>query len=121
MSDTRSEIAQLTAASQRRRERLLAQLPDLRQILRGSLVTRYRRCGRSNCHCARKGHPGHGPAYYLKVTIAPGETLQVYVPKEHRDVAQAFIRNYRLTQRKLEEISALNRALLKKGKLFKGG
>ena len=50
------------------RERLLGQLPDLRQVLRGSLVTRYRRCGRRNCHCANEGDPGHGPAYYLMVT-----------------------------------------------------
>ena len=84
-------------------------------------MTRYRRCGRSNCHCAQKGHPGHGPAYYLKVTVAPGRTLQISVPKERNDAAQSFIQNYRLTHRKLEKISALNQALLKKGKLFKGG
>ena len=36
----------------RQRQRLLAKLPDQGQILRGSLVTRYRRCGKAGCHCA---------------------------------------------------------------------
>lgn len=103
------------------RERLLARLPDLRQILRGSLVVRYRRCGRANCHCAVEGDPGHGPAYYLMVTVAPSQTLQIYVPKQHKALVEGWIENFRLARDKLEEISRLNRDLLKRGKLFEGG
>lgn len=103
------------------RERLLGQLPDLRQVLRGSLVTRYRRCGRRNCHCANEGDPGHGPAYYLMVTVAAGRTVQVYVPKEHKAVVESWIRNFQMARDKLERISTLNRELLKRGKLFEGG
>lgn len=102
-------------------KRLLRQLPDLRQVLRGSLVTRYRRCGRNNCHCAIEGDPGHGPAYYLMVTVAPGRTLQVYVPKEHKTAVEGWIKNFQVTREKLERISTLNRELLKRGKLFEGG
>jgi len=102
-------------------KRLLGQLPDLRQVLRGSLVTRYRRCGRSNCHCATKGDPGHGPAYYLMVTVAAGRTLQVYVPKEHKTAVESWIKNFQVARDKLERISTLNRELLKRGKLFEGG
>jgi len=102
-------------------KRVLGQLPDLRQILRGSLVTRYRRCGRSNCHCARKGDPGHGPAYYLMVTVAAGQTLQVYVPKEHKTAVESWIKNFQVARDKLERISTLNRELLRRGKLFEGG
>lgn len=40
----------------------LAQLGDLRP---GSLKSRFRRCGRSRCRCAREGHPGHGPSWFL--------------------------------------------------------
>jgi hypothetical protein len=102
------------------RERLLAQLPDLREVLRGSLVTRYRRCGRASCHCAAKGERGHGPAYYLMVTVAPGQTLQIYVPQEHKTAVEAWIENFRLARDKLEQISTLNRELLKRGELFGG-
>jgi hypothetical protein len=103
------------------RERLLGQLPDLRQVLRGSLVTRYRRCGRGNCHCAIEADPGHGPAYYLMVTVAAGQTLQVYVPKEHKAAVESWIKNFQVARNKLERISTLNRELLKRGRLFEGG
>jgi hypothetical protein len=102
------------------RLRLLAKLPDLRQVLRGSLVTRYRRCGRAGCHCAGKGERGHGPAYYLMVTVAAGQTLQIYVPREHKKAVEEWIENFRLAREKLEEISTLNRELLKRGELFEG-
>lgn len=114
--------ASTPAVAERRRQRLLAQLPDLRHILRGSLVTRYRRCGRPSCHCAREDDPGHGPAYYLMVTVAPGKTVQVYVPKEHKDEVESWLENFQRVREKLDEVSTLNRALLKQGRLFiKGG
>ena len=105
----------------KRRERLLAQLPDLRKVLRGSLVTRYRRCGRKACHCAQAGDPGHGPAYYLMITVAAGNTVQIYVPREHKEEVEAWIENFQRVRQTLEEVSALNRDLLKRGKLFPGG
>jgi len=103
------------------RDRLLAQLPELRQILRGSLVTRYRRCGRPSCHCAAPGDPGHGPAYYLMVTVAPRQTVQIYVPKDQKQAVERWIENFRVARETLEEISTLNRELLKRGDLFQGG
>jgi hypothetical protein len=104
--------------SKRARERLLAQLPDLRQILRGSLVTRYRRCGRSNCHCAAPQDPGHGPAYYLMVTTGPGETVQIYVPARIKPDVEAWLENFQRVRDTLEQISSINRELLRQGRLF---
>ena len=102
----------------RKRERLLSKLPDLEQVLRGTLVTRFRRCGKPNCRCAQKGDPGHGPAYYLMVTIAKGETIQVYVPKEHKKEVERWIKNFNRARQTLEEITSVNRTLLKEGRLF---
>ncbi|MCY3777440.1 MAG: hypothetical protein OXH11_15820 [Candidatus Aminicenantes bacterium] len=49
---------------QRRRQikRAIVELGDLRP---GSLVARYRRCGKQYCHCAQPGARGHGPCYSL--------------------------------------------------------
>ncbi len=102
----------------RSRERLPEKLPDLHEILRGTLVERYRRCGRPNCHCAKEEDPGHGPAYYLMVTVAPGKTVQVYVPKEHKREVERWIKNFRQAQKVLEEVSTVNRRLLKERRLF---
>jgi hypothetical protein len=110
-----------TLRETKRRERLLAQLPDLRKVLRGSLVTRYRRCGRKGCHCAQEGDRGHGPAYYLMITVSAGNTVQIYVPREHKEEVEAWIDNFRQIRETLEAISTLNRGLLQRGKLFPGG
>ena len=104
-----------------RQDRLLARLPDLREILRGSLVERYRRCGRPNCHCARKDDPGHGPAYYLVVTVGSGETVQIYVRPEERAAVEGWIENFQRVRRTLEKVSAINRGLLRDGHLFEDG
>ena len=107
--------------SPRARERLVAKLPDLRAILRGSLVTRYRRCGRPGCHCAAEGDRGHGPAYYLMVTTSPGETVQIYVPAHVKPEVEAWLDNFRRAREALEQISSINRELLRRGKLFEEG
>lgn len=109
------------ARAMRSKERLLGQLPDLREVLRGSLVTRYRRCGVKTCHCAAEEDPGHGPAYYLMVTVGPGNTLQVYVPGEHKEQVENWIENFQRVRQRLEDVSTLNRELLRQGKLFQGG
>ena len=103
------------------RERILGGLPDLRHVLRGSLVTRYRRCGVKTCHCAAEGDRGHGPAYYLMVTVGLGNTLQVYVPEECKEQVEDWIENFRQVRQTLEDISTLNRERLRQGKLFQGG
>lgn len=104
--------------AEERRARLVEGLPDPQKILRGTLVTRYRRCGRAGCHCASPDSAGHGPAYYLMVTVRTGRTLQVYVPREHKRDVEIWIRNFRRTRKALEAISTLNRSLLREGKLF---
>jgi len=101
------------------RKRLAKQLPDFTEILRGTLVERYRRCGRPNCHCAKRGDPGHGPAYYLTVTVTAGETVQVYVPKDQKEEVERWIENFRGIRQTLEEISSINRVMLKDGTLFR--
>ncbi len=109
------------AGSRRLRDRLLRGLPDLAKILRGSLVARFRRCGRPTCHCARKKDPGHGPAYYLMVTIATGKTVLIYIPSERKHEVETWIENFRRARETLERISTLNRELLRQRKLFPGG
>jgi len=96
-------------------------MPDPREVLRGTLVERYRQCGRASCHCARTGDRGHGPAYYLMVTVRSGKTEMIYVPKDQKEAVEAWIRNFQNVRERVEEISSLNRDLLKLGVLFKQG
>jgi hypothetical protein len=94
-----------------RREALAADLPPFSEIVRGSLVTRYRRCGKPTCHCATG--EGHGPAHYLSVTLKPGKTEQIFLSEEMLPVARQFLDNYSRWWAALENVSELNRRLLR--------
>jgi hypothetical protein len=52
------------------------------------------------------------------VTVASGKTVQVYVPKEHKEQVAQWVENFQRARQTLEEMSTLNRQLLKEGKLF---
>jgi len=93
------------------REKLTSSLPSFAQIVRGSLVTRYRRCGKPTCHCAKSR--GHGPAHYLVVTLKPGKTEQILLSEETLPVARQFLDNYKRWWAALEKVSAVNRRLLR--------
>jgi hypothetical protein len=101
-----------TAALRKRRKALLRQLPPLNAILRGSLIERYKRCGKPGCKCAEG--PGHGPKYYLSVSY-PGLRPQMdYVPQEYYEQTSGFIANYHRAREILEEICEINRELLQR-------
>jgi hypothetical protein len=103
---------QSTAALRKRRNALLRQLPPLQAILRGSLIERYKRCGKPGCKCA--DGRGHGPKYYLSVSY-PGLRPQMdYVPQELYSQTAEFLANYHRAREILEAICEINRELLRR-------
>jgi uncharacterized protein YdcH (DUF465 family) len=57
------------AGLERTREQLYKQLQEVGDLRRGTVSVLYRKCGKKNCACAQKGHPGHGPQYLWNATI----------------------------------------------------
>jgi uncharacterized protein DUF6788 len=103
---------QPAAALRKRRSALLRQLPPLQSILRGSLIERYKRCGKPGCKCADS--PGHGPKYYLSVSY-PGLRPQMdYVPQECYAQTVELLANYHRAREILEAICEINRELLRR-------
>jgi hypothetical protein len=99
-------------ALRKQRKALLQQLPPLQAILRGSLIERYKRCGKPGCKCAEG--PGHGPKYYLSVSY-PGRRPQMdYVPQESCAQTTEFLANYRRAREILEAICEINCELLRR-------
>ena len=47
----------------------LQKLADVGNFRRGTISVNYRKCGKKNCVCAQKGHPGHGPQYLWSTTL----------------------------------------------------
>lgn len=52
-----------------KRKALFRKLEELGDLRRGIISVNYRKCGKSNCVCAKEGHPGHGPQYLWNTTI----------------------------------------------------
>jgi hypothetical protein len=47
------------------RSELFRQLISVGDLRRGSLTTTTGKCGKTNCHCAKRDDPGHGPSFRL--------------------------------------------------------
>ena len=67
------------AALQLQRDQLKSQLSQVGEMRPGSLVARFRKCGKPSCHCAKKGAQGHGPSYSLTHPVA-GKTRTRIIP-----------------------------------------
>ena len=57
-----------------RRDQIKAELAGIEDFRPGSLVARYRRCGKQGCHCARPEEEGHGPSWSLTCEVG-GKTV----------------------------------------------
>ncbi|MBX9804241.1 MAG: hypothetical protein K2Y18_00625 [Alphaproteobacteria bacterium] len=101
----------MTASTlEQKRKQLIKQLQSLdADMLRGSLIKRYRRCGKSNCHCAQE--QGH-ESYYLSVSMPGRNPIMVYVSFKNQDKVKKALANYQTAQSILEDISTLNREAL---------
>src|SRR2546427_12468024 len=62
-----------------RRKNLFRQMENLGDFRRGTISVNYRKCGKSNCACAQKDHPGHGPQYLWNASVG-GKTQARNLP-----------------------------------------
>src|SRR6201981_2862100 len=101
-----------SAALRKRRQALRGKLPPLGAILRGSLIERYKPCGKPGCKCA-KGR-GHGPKFYMSVSF-PNLPQEIdYVPQHRLAEAKKCLTNYQAAREILEQICEINRDLLRR-------
>ncbi len=91
-----------------KRQKIQHELASLGDLRPGSLTPWYRKCGKPNCHCAKEGHPGHGPSWSLTWSVE-GKTQTRVIPVEAIEETQAQIAEYqraRSLTRELFEVSA---------------
>lgn len=96
---------------ERQRAETFAAMQALGDMRRGSIVERYRRCGKSPCCCEAADHPGHGP--YYSFTAKVGGTTRtrqlqagLALEKVRREIG-AFREFQTLSQRLVETSEAL--------------
>src|SRR6202021_3831754 len=101
-----------SVALRKRRHQLVRGLPPIEQIVRGSLMETYKRCGRPNCHCV--DGPGHGPKRYLVISQPGGRPRRDYVPNAVCEQVGQLIENFHRLREALNEICAINAELLRR-------
>jgi len=90
MATTEERVQEL----ERKRAELKARLAEVGDMRPGSLVERYRRCGKVNCHCAGEGAEGHGPSWSLTREVG-GKTVTRVVPANAVPEVREQIGEYR--------------------------
>jgi Family of unknown function (DUF6788) len=102
-----------TAQLRARQRRLVTRLRTLTpHVLRGSLITRYTRCGRPRCACVQG--QGHGPKSSLSVSSAGKRPEMVYVPHDSVPQVRQELAQLQEFRAVLEELCALRHELLKR-------
>ena len=106
--------AKSTLALRQRKRWLLSQIKVQPDALRASLVERFSRCGKANCHCHQDGQK-HGPFYYLTQCLAIGKINKLLLKTAAQQrAARTGIEHYRQLQEQLEELSQINAQLLRR-------
>jgi hypothetical protein len=101
-----------TSTLRRRRKTLIKKLPPFEAVLRGSLIERYKRCGKPGCKCAQSR--GHGPKYYLSVSKPKQRPEMDYIPLDYKAKVEEYIENFRHIKTILEELCEINRELIRR-------
>ncbi len=104
-----------TEELEQRRVALREALSRVGDFRLGSLIYRYRRCGKRGCLCADPAHPGHGGWIISKKSA--GKTVMSTVPKEEdlpmvREQLEEGRRFWKLAQELAEASDELSRRRL---------
>lgn len=91
-----------------KRKRISQRIPHTIGIIKGSLVTMVRTCGKPQCRC-QKGQ--RHISLYLSQSIK-GKTKMTYIPKELELCVREAVHRYHEIKNKLHQISEINIRLL---------
>ena len=98
----------------KKRAKLARQVAAIKPvIIRGSLIERYKRCGKPGCKCMYG--KGHGPKYYLALSVYKGKPDVIYVPLDKIDRVKECLERYQKASAVLKKICDINRELLRRG------
>ena len=98
------------ASLEAHRDRLKLQLAALNDLRPGSLVERYRKCGKPNCRCAQPGATGHGPCYSLTRGVA-GKTVTKIIPASYVEQTRKDLLEHQRFRQLTHDMVAVNEKL----------
>jgi len=104
-----------TLALRHRKAHLLRSFHLPPEVLHASLIERFLKCGKANCHC-HTGGPKHGPFFYLNRCFAKGQMQSLLLKSPDQiDQARQSVAAYAQAQQVLDQISQINHELLRRG------
>ena len=120
MSKIRPLTCLSTLALRQRKAHLVRSFELPSHLLHASLVERFMKCGKPNCHC-HTAPAKHGPFFYLNRCFAKGQ-VQSLLLKTPNQVEQArqSLAAYAQVQGRLDQISQINHELLRRGERLVG-
>ena len=77
----------------KQREQLLKEICAFPLFRPGTLTSRYRKCGKKNCHCAAENSKGHGPSWSITRKVK-GKTVAKYIRSEMLEETKKQIQQY---------------------------
>ena len=86
-----------------RRQQLMQAFLGLGDLRPGSLVARYRRCGKDYCHCAQPGARGHGPSFSLTRSVGGKTVTKIIPPGPAVERTREQIAEYRRSRRLFQQ------------------
>lgn len=99
--------AQQLAALRAQRASVLNQLGAVSDFRPGTLIGRYRKCGKPGCRCAREGERGHGPSWSLTRSVN-GKTVTKIIARDSVEVTKQQIAEYHRFQELVHELVEIN-------------
>ena len=90
------------------RERLKGKLAQVGDMRPGSLVERFRKCGKASCHCAQPASEAHGPSWSLTRPIGGKTVTKVIPPGSAVEQTKAQIAEYRRFRKVVQELIELS-------------
>jgi len=102
-----------TVELRERKTQILDSIPALENIIRSSLITRFIKCGKPTCRCAKGG--GHESLYLS--SYYHGHTYLDYVPKAYGEKIAGCVSAYEAVNALLVELSEINLELFRRREL----
>ncbi len=90
------------------RRQLYHELSKTGDFRRGSISANYRRCGKSNCACAKPDHPGHGPQYLLTSKVNGKSQAKNVQPGPILEKVQEELSNHQKFRELVKDIVEIN-------------
>lgn len=94
-----------------KRNDLFRQLAATGDFRRGSITTTSGKCGKPNCHCAKRDDPGHGPNFRLTRRVEGKTKTETFASPAALHKAQQEVAEFHHFQKLCAEIVEVNETI----------